>query len=175
MARALAEPTAAGIYWQDGKSWIAYDPQTAHQIQEALDNVEKEVKIGLFNGWHFLVDLRTMTQTNVESGMENRVKVVAGSEVELSRGVSPEDLARRRVRGHCRFCPMLGTQGLMAKIFKQLVSVELLRYVLEPDPTLVKTSMWTGEVVVGRVERSGFPDRVRTNADAADPWAQLFG
>eukprot|EP00243_Klebsormidium_subtile_P007923 TRINITY_DN3605_c0_g1_i1.p1 TRINITY_DN3605_c0_g1~~TRINITY_DN3605_c0_g1_i1.p1 ORF type:complete len:107 (-),score=20.64 TRINITY_DN3605_c0_g1_i1:302-622(-) len=89
MARAAAEPVAPGVYWHDGKRWIAYDPQTAHQIQEALENVEKEVKIGPFNGWHFLVDLRTMTQTNVESGMENRVMVVAGSEVELRPGSPP--------------------------------------------------------------------------------------
>ncbi|GAQ89465.1 hypothetical protein KFL_005260050 [Klebsormidium nitens] len=120
MACTPSAPTAAGVYWQDGKRWIAYDPQTAHQIQEALENVEKEVKIGPFNGWHFLIDLRTMTQRNVESGMETRVKVVAESNAELSPGRSSEELARRRAGGHCRLCPLLGAQRLMAQMMKRV-------------------------------------------------------
>lgn len=106
----VPDPTAAGVYWHNGKRWIAYDPKTAQKIREAVENVEKQVQIGPFgSGWHFTVDLRTMTQTNVESGMENRVKVIESRKAEPERqGVFPEDLARRRWKGHCRICPLRG-------------------------------------------------------------------
>eukprot|EP00897_Mesotaenium_endlicherianum_P000427 jgi/Mesen1/10385/ME000081S09775 len=105
-----ADPVQPGVWWRDDAQWRLYTPAQQQQIRAARAQGVAAVDIGIITsavypaGARYVVNVRTMLQTNVSSGYTRQLRILdqAAGVPRVALGVPAPQQPVRRLPGGAR-------------------------------------------------------------------------